>query len=136
MTVEAGVEPTRLQTFFITFGVQYPREPHPRAVWAHKDGWLEVLAPNENEARLMAYEVLGNAWSFIYDQFTFRSHLHQLGPLARLYPSRDPMEAVAAQEAHEDGTAAAIITPERSMVLHVLTKCPWMEPVPLSELEG
>lgn len=133
MSLPAGIERPDLQTFFITFGVQYPREPHPKVVWAHANGWLEVLAPDENTARAMAFEVLGNAWSFIYTTFDFSVRYFPLGALARLYPSADPM---AVEEAHEDGSCVAILSGERPMVLHVLTSAPWLPLASVSDLEG
>lgn len=53
--------------YYVSFGVQYPREPHPRTSLAHRDGVIEIQAETEMEARLLAISVLGRHWSNIYD---------------------------------------------------------------------
>lgn len=52
--------------WYVTFGVGYAREPHPFLNVAHPDCWVEVVAPNEGEARYRTIEVLGRAWSHMY----------------------------------------------------------------------
>ena len=54
--------------FFVTFGQQYPREPHPRLALAHKDGWVTIEAENYELARLEAFRVLGGWWSNLYEE--------------------------------------------------------------------
>ena len=50
----------------ITFGQQYPREPHPTLALAHRDGWVALIAPDEGAARDEAIRVLDVRWSMIY----------------------------------------------------------------------
>lgn len=50
----------------VTFGQQYPREPHPALALAHHDGWVAILATDEPTARLEAHRLLGAAWAGIY----------------------------------------------------------------------
>ena len=40
-----------MTTFYVTFGQQYPREPHPTFGKAHRDGWVEIEADDEMAAR-------------------------------------------------------------------------------------
>jgi hypothetical protein len=53
-------------TFYVTFGQKYRREEHPLWPLAHPDGWLEVEAPSEKDARLLLHKALGKYWGFIY----------------------------------------------------------------------
>lgn len=50
----------------VTFGQQYPREPHPTLALAHRDGWVAILAPDEGQARAEAHRLLTERWSMIY----------------------------------------------------------------------
>jgi hypothetical protein len=52
--------------FRVTFGQQYPREPHPTLALAHRDGWVSILAPDEHAARAEAHRVLDVRWSMLY----------------------------------------------------------------------
>lgn len=57
-----------VSAFYVTFGQQYHREPHPKLDQAHPDGWVTILARDEAEARDEAFHWLGRAWSFMYDE--------------------------------------------------------------------
>lgn len=65
-----GVDPDAdcapMRSHFVTFGVQYAHEPHPRCAWVHPDGWLRIEAQTEQDARLAAVDLLGSAWSMCY----------------------------------------------------------------------
>ncbi len=52
--------------FRVTFGSQYPREPHPRFSLARRDGWVAILAVDVADARAFAVLVLGTAWCDLY----------------------------------------------------------------------
>ncbi len=54
------------QNFYVTFGVLYAHEVHPKFAQAHPDGWLRVVAENEMEARLLVVDRIGHQWSFMY----------------------------------------------------------------------
>lgn len=70
-------------TFYVTFGQQYPREPHPTFPAAHHDGWIEVQAEDETVARGYVVGRLGQQWSGIYnDGDDLGRHLYPLGALA------------------------------------------------------
>lgn len=53
---------------FITFGVQYAREPHPRLPFAHADGYLSVEAPSYRTALATAFALTGGAHAFDYGE--------------------------------------------------------------------
>jgi hypothetical protein len=72
-----------MSTFYVTFGQQYCREPHPTLPTAHPDGWVTVVAADELAARRLAVEWLGTAWSSIYDEEPDRA-LFRLGELHRI----------------------------------------------------
>jgi hypothetical protein len=52
--------------FRVTFGIQYRTEAHPTFPAAHPSGWVTIMAPDETAAREVAFERLGKAWAFIY----------------------------------------------------------------------
>lgn len=59
-----------MQTYFITFGVQYRREAHPRLPRevADPDGWLEITAPDAEAAYALAYAVTGGVFAALYHE--------------------------------------------------------------------
>ena len=71
---EAGVSVTvppppvypDLLPFYVTFGSQYPRVPNPTCEYAHHDGWIRILAPDETEARRIVLHRIDRYWSMIY----------------------------------------------------------------------
>lgn len=72
--------------YLVTFGVRYNTEQHP--VIDHPrlaDGYLIIEAPDYETARRLAFALLGQKFSMIYDQFDrgrVEAH-HPLGELAR-----------------------------------------------------
>lgn len=77
-----------MAAFAVTFGQQYKREPHPYFGKAHPDGFVVIVAPDWDTARRMAFDNLGQAWSFMYpydtpeEQATVDGY-QPLGELAR-----------------------------------------------------
>lgn len=55
-----------MSEFRVTFGQQYPSEPHPWPL-AHRDGWLAIDAPTYAIARDLTVALLGRQWCDIYD---------------------------------------------------------------------
>lgn len=55
-----------MNTYYITFGQKYRHEPHP--LGGHPDGWIEVHAEYEVEARQMIHKLCGSKWAFIYNK--------------------------------------------------------------------
>lgn len=76
--------PTPLQEFRFTFGVQYSHEPHPYWAGAHPDGWLTVLAADEDEARAMVRPYIGNVYAFSYPKDRHDPSYYPRGELARI----------------------------------------------------
>jgi hypothetical protein len=72
--------------FFVTFGSQYRYEEHPYFTDAHPDGWVEIEAEDETQAREMAWSLFGDHWSFIYGDYEFANSIYKgyypKGPLA------------------------------------------------------
>ena len=54
------------RAYAVTFGQQYPREPHPYYAKAHRDGWVEVEARTRGEAAVAAWRLFGPDFSNIY----------------------------------------------------------------------
>ena len=70
----------------VTFGQQYPREPHPSFGRANRDGWVTIVAGDYDEARAAAVAWLGTAWCDIYSPFSWAlvAHHFPLGELHRI----------------------------------------------------
>ncbi len=50
-----------MTTIYVTFGVQYAQEPHPRLPFVHPDGYLTVEAPDYHTALVTAFALTGGA---------------------------------------------------------------------------
>lgn len=72
-----------LQTFFFTFGVQYHDGEsgiqHPAG--GHKDGWFEILARDEDEARVAMFKLCCYEYAFCYQKDKFEPRHFPLGCL-------------------------------------------------------
>lgn len=79
------------QQFYVTFGMQYPREPHPVWPGAHHDGYVVIVAPDERTARGAAFAAFGQHWSMIYEHEPDPGYF-PLGELTRLVASYPPKE--------------------------------------------
>lgn len=73
-----------MKEYFVTFGQQYRHEPHPKAKYAHPDGWLTIVAETMKEAREKAFAELGDKWGFIYEHDDFQRHYFPEGELHRI----------------------------------------------------
>lgn len=56
------------QFWYVTFGQQYSRNPHPRWPKAHPDGVLAVKAFDYDQARQFVLRELGTCWSDLVSQ--------------------------------------------------------------------
>lgn len=77
-------EPTPLNEYRFTFGVQYSHTPHPHWAGAHPDGWLSVLAPTEEAARRVVRRFIGNVYAFSYPKDRHDPSYYPLGELAQI----------------------------------------------------
>jgi len=71
-----------VKTFYVTFGVQYPREPHPLYERATGAGWVRIEAASWERARDVAFGLFGPHWSFLYTELEFDPSWHEAGQLA------------------------------------------------------
>jgi hypothetical protein len=83
----------REHVFYVTFGVQYRTHPHPLGM--HPDGYVIIVADNEEDARTEAWSLFGTTWSMIYDHYDldaqrFKVTTHPQGCLGVFYA--DPEE--------------------------------------------
>lgn len=60
-----------MKQFYMTFGVQYPRELHPHWTGADSAGWVRITAESEDLARSIARQFFGDAWSRVYADWDF-----------------------------------------------------------------
>lgn len=54
--------------FRVTFGQQYSYQLHPTYEAAHPDGWLEIVADSESQARAATQVLLKQHYSMLYDE--------------------------------------------------------------------
>ena len=73
-----------MREYRVTFGQQYRRDPHPHLRVAHPDGWLTILAPDEEAARRQAFALLDRAWSMMYDHTEWGTDWDELYPQGEL----------------------------------------------------
>lgn len=55
-----------MSEFRVTFGQRYSREKHPTLPAATPDGWLTIIAPSYEAARVALIEAHGTRWSNLY----------------------------------------------------------------------
>ncbi len=97
--------------FFVTFGQQYAKEPHPSFPSAHPDGWVVVEAPDWDSARGIIVEELGIHWSGLYGKEYFMTDASRLYPKGEL--GRIPISDTETCWAGQIGTITCCI--ERSL---------------------
>lgn len=85
---------TSLHPFYITFGVQYSREPnnlygteaHPYWPGADGKGWVRIMARTAEQARHVAHAYFGDRYAFLYPEDRFDTtadrEYYPLGELA------------------------------------------------------
>lgn len=60
-----------MKKFYLTFGVQYEQEAHPRGSHVHPDGYVVITAEDYDIARDLAVQLYGARWSDIYTEKDF-----------------------------------------------------------------
>lgn len=72
--------------FYVTFGVNYAREPHPVLGFhpAMPDGYWELEADTEWAARMRVNEAIGNAYSSVYTEAEIAPDRRRWFPLGAL----------------------------------------------------
>lgn len=75
-----------MEKFYLTFGVQYPRVPHPYWPGADGKGWVLIEANNYEEARDLARQAFGLSWSHLstakhFDEAQMRRRYYPLGKI-------------------------------------------------------
>lgn len=74
--------------WFVSFGVQYPREPHPRHEWVSGEGLVRVEVDDELEARKLTIGHFDRKWSCVYAEDELpqeqRDRFFPLGVLATI----------------------------------------------------
>lgn len=101
---ELGEVPAE-QMFFVTFGVKYRTEPHPKGAWITPDGYAMLVQNDEDSARSKANELFGeDGWSMIYDHLDvefgrFNKDAYPAGAIAVFgLPSGDVIQHQGATE--------------------------------------
>lgn len=78
-----------LKPHYLTFGVNYPRDPHPRWVHATGDGFVKIMAVDEPTARGLAWCYFGQHWSMLhaeqfFDVADMQARHYRLGVIATI----------------------------------------------------
>lgn len=87
-------------SFYLTFGVQYEKEPHPNGLWIHPDGWVTICAPSYQVARSVVLGLFQDRWDGLYVDYQFdrHRHLYPKGELLRIVVPAGQLE----EEDHRD----------------------------------
>jgi hypothetical protein len=72
-----------LHEYRVTFGFRYAREPHPTFPAADPNGWLTVMAPDEETARALVVARIGRAWAFMYPAERMSESYYPRGEICR-----------------------------------------------------
>jgi hypothetical protein len=67
--------------YFLTFGIQYYEEPHPRWADCNPKGWVRITAPDYEQAREIATERFGLDWSMLTPAANFNPRRFTAGEL-------------------------------------------------------
>lgn len=62
-----------MNKFYLTFGVQYSRESHPRGAHVHPDGYVVITAEGRDIARDLVVQLYGLQWSDLYTEDEFQA---------------------------------------------------------------
>lgn len=82
--VDSDSEQPDLVRMYITFGVQYERDPHPSFAAAHPSGYFVIEAPTQVACRELAVLLFNRAWAFDYTEAEFDPSYHPMGELGRI----------------------------------------------------
>lgn len=67
--------------FNVTFGLKYSREPHPKLGIIHPNGYVSIIAEDEESAREEIFRLIGESWGFMYPEGKITPALYPLGEL-------------------------------------------------------
>lgn len=69
------------QNFYFTFGQRYRHGPHPKYKNTNPDGWVRIVAADEEKARVKAFELFGGHYSHSYNEDNFKPHYFPNGEI-------------------------------------------------------
>ena len=64
-------KPMPLDCYYVTFGVKYSEETHPRQSWVNSDTIVLIPTSDETLARLITFELFDQYWASIYSGRNF-----------------------------------------------------------------
>jgi len=67
--------------YFLTFGIEYYDEPHPAWPECNPKGYVRIIAPDYEQARLIAIERFGLDWSTLTPSANFNRRFFPAGEL-------------------------------------------------------
>lgn len=105
-------------TLYVTFGLQYAREPHPAWTPAHPDGWLRVVADTEAHARSVAFEVTRGRHATDYSPERFKPEYHPAGETHVVYTTPPQTAVEARRRAQELLDVAARLDGDPHVIAH------------------
>lgn len=73
-----------MNTYYFTFGMEYAQDSHPSGLYVHPNGWVEVKANSEFDARVIMVKTYSNKWAFCYKEDEFDKSFFPLGCINKL----------------------------------------------------
>lgn len=73
--------------YYLTFGVQYTNNSHPHVPSIDPNGYVQIDAVSESDARAEAHSIFGDKWAFLYPEknWSEKNTIHfPLGQIATL----------------------------------------------------
>jgi len=80
-----------MKNYFVTFGLKYAREAHPKLGIVDPNGYVKIVAESEDRARQIAHEYMGQYFASIYPEDHFNHHYHPLGQMLTIHQDQLPV---------------------------------------------
>lgn len=80
-----------MKNYYVTFGIKYSREAHPKLGIVDPDGYIRIIAESEMAAREIASEYIGQYYSTIYPEDRFTPHYYPLGLMMTIHQDQMPV---------------------------------------------
>lgn len=80
-----------MKNYFVTFGIKYAREAHPKLGIVHPNGYFKIVAESEDKARYIANEYIGQHYASLYPESHFDPSPYPMGQLLLIHQDQLPV---------------------------------------------